>query len=259
MSSVERLEPFVGERGNRLGIAAAVVMIGGGRKQPALQLLTEPLHRRTQRALHLVEHHAFEQQLRIRIVGPGEFQPVAFLGEIAFVQQGEERRVQIDIQQIVEILFVLTGERVGGPIAAGEGVHEGVERAPDHHEERIAHRVAPAAAQRGVFEDVSHAGRVLRHGQERHHEGVVRIVGGQVQVPGAGGDVAIFLKLQPQGGNTVAAQMLKGGMGHGFGSVDWEWAAWRCRYQSTVLAMPVSKVSRGRQPSSASILPASMA
>ena len=209
VAGVEGLELGVGQIGNGLGIAAAVVVIGGGRKQPALQRMAQPLSRRTQRALHLVEHDALEHQFRTGIVGLGEFQPVAFLGEVAFVQQREERRVEIDIQQVVEILFVLAGERVGGPVAAGEGVHEGVERTPDHHEERIAHRVTLAAAQRGVFEDVGHAGRVLGHGQEGDHEGVVRIVGGEMEMPGAGGAVTVFLEFQPQGGDGVTAQVLE--------------------------------------------------
>ncbi len=218
VAGVKGLELLVAEIENGFGVAAAVVVIGGGRKQPALQRQPQALHRRAERAFHFVEHHALERQFRIRIVGVGEFQPVAFLGEIPFVQQRKKGRVQINIQQVVEILFVLTGEGVGGPIAAGEGVHEGVERTPDHHEKRIAHRIAPAAAQRGVFENVRHAGRILRHGQKSHHEGVVRVVGGEVQVPRAGGGVAVFLKVQLEGGDSLTACEFEGGMAHGFGS-----------------------------------------
>ncbi len=218
VAGVERLELFVSEIGNRIRIATAIVMIRGGGEQPALQRQSQPLYRRTQRTFHLVEHDPFEHQFRIGIGGLGELQPVAFLGEIAFVQQREKRRVQIHVQQVVEILFVLAGERVGGPVVAGKSIHEGVERTADHHEERVAHRVALAAAQGGVLKDVGHAGRVLRHGQECHHEGVMLIVGGQMDMSGAGGAVTVFLELQPQGGNGMAAQMLKGGMGHGFGS-----------------------------------------
>jgi hypothetical protein len=37
VAGVEGFELLVGQIGNRLGIAAAVVVIGGGREQPALQ------------------------------------------------------------------------------------------------------------------------------------------------------------------------------------------------------------------------------
>ena len=70
-----------------------------------------------------------------------------------------------------------------------------------------------------------HAGGILRHGQERNQEGVVRIGGGQMEMPGAGGAMAVFLKFQPQGRDGVTTQVFEGGMGHGFSSVDKEAAA----------------------------------
>ena len=146
VAGMKRPELGMRQIGDRFGIAAAVVIIGNGRKQPALQSVSQALHRRTERAFHLVEHHALEGQFRGRIIGRGEFQPVAFLGKIALIQQREKCGVQIHVQQVVKILFILAGEGISGPVAAGEGIHEGIERAPGHHEERVTHRVALTAA-----------------------------------------------------------------------------------------------------------------
>ena len=96
----------------------------------------------------------------------------------------------------------------------GEGVHEGVQRAARHHEKRVAHRIAPAAAQRRVFEDVRNAGRILRHGQEGDEERLVRIVAREVHVPGAGGAVTVFLQFELQRGDGSTAQVFEGGMAH---------------------------------------------
>jgi len=101
---------------------------------------------------------------------------VPLLQEVQLVEAGEEDRVEVDVEQVVEILAVAAGEGVGGPVGGGEGVHEGVERTARHHEERVAHRVFAAAAQTGVFEDVRHPGGVLRDGAERHQKGVLIIL-----------------------------------------------------------------------------------
>src|SRR5690606_15856144 len=129
----------------------------------------------------------------------------AFLGEVEFVEVGEEHRVEVDLEQVVEVLAVLAGEGVGRPVAAGEGVHEGVHRTPDHHEEGVAHREAAAAAQRRMLEEVRHAGGVHRHGAQRHRKDVLGVVAGQVEVHGAGAQVLVFLHGNVQRGQVTAA------------------------------------------------------
>ena len=62
MTGVKAFELFVSQVGNDCRIAAAIVMIGNRRKQPALQRIAQPLHRRTERAFHFIKHHAFEHQ-----------------------------------------------------------------------------------------------------------------------------------------------------------------------------------------------------
>ena len=46
-----------------------------------------------------------------------------------------------------------------------------------------------------------------------------------MQMPRAGGDMAIFLKFQPQGWDGMLAQQLESGMGSHFSSEDSEWGS----------------------------------
>lgn len=46
----------------------------------------------------------------------------------------------------------------------------------------------------------------------------MRVFGGEMEMPGTRGEMAVFLKFEPEGGNGMAAEMLKGRMGHGSGS-----------------------------------------
>ena len=61
------------------------------------------------------------------VAGLRELYPVTFLSEIQWIQAGEEHGIQIDIQQIVEVFLILACEGVGGPVGAGEGVHERIQ------------------------------------------------------------------------------------------------------------------------------------
>ena len=83
---------------------------------------------------------------------------MSFLRKIERIQPREKNRIQVDLKQVVEIFQVLTGERIGGPVAAGHGVHEGIHGTPDHHEKRIPYRVLPAATQGCMFQDMSDTG-----------------------------------------------------------------------------------------------------
>src|SRR5690606_36217928 len=105
---------------------------------------------------------------------------------------------------------VLAGEGVGGPVAAGEGVHEGVQGPADHHEEGIAHRVFLAATQHGVLEDVGDALGIHGYGAQRHQENVFGVVAGQVEVLGASDAMTVFLNGQVERGNGLAADPLEG-------------------------------------------------
>ena len=213
VSAVELDQLLVGQVGDDLGIAAAVVVVGVVREEVLAERLPERAGRRAHRPLHLVEDDALEDEVGRRIVGLLELHAVAFLGEVELVQVREEHRVEVDVEEVEVILPVLARERVGGPVARGERVHERVQRAADHHEEGVAHRVALAAAEDGVLEDVGHAGRVLRHGAQPDEEDVLGVVGADVHVGGAGAGVPELVHVDVERGDVLAADVLEGFVG----------------------------------------------
>ncbi len=144
--AVELAQPLVGEIRDVLRIAARVVVIGGVREQVPGQRLPQRARDRAHRALHLVVDDTLVLQRRRGIRGRGELQAVAFLREVVGIEAREEHRVEVDVEQVEEVLAVLAREGVGSPVAAGERVHEGVQRAARHHEEGVAHGVLLAAA-----------------------------------------------------------------------------------------------------------------
>ena len=198
MRLVERFELFIGEIGNMPWVTAAVVVVGGAGKQVLAQGLPEGGCHGAHGAFHLVEHNTLEHQLAVGVVRLGELYPVSFLGEVQRIQPREEHRIEIHIQQVVEVFAVLAGKRVGGPVRAGERVHEGVKRPAQHHEKGIAHREALAAAQRRVLEYVGDAGRILGHGAQCDEENVFIAVGSEMVVHRTGRFVLVVLHPQVQ-------------------------------------------------------------
>ena len=138
-----------------------------------------------------------------------------FLGEIERIETRCEDRVEIYAQQIVEILSVLGGERIGGPVARRERVHERVERTAKHHEERVAHRKVLAPAQRHVLEYVRHPRIVLRNRTQGDQEGIVVVAGGEVKIGRAGGAMRVLLEGDVERLDTMAGNRLECRMRHG--------------------------------------------
>ena len=201
--------------GRDLGrVAAAVVVVGDGGKEQRLEPLPDLGRGRAHRALHLVVHHALVDQLGAGVARSRPLDPVPLLGEVHAVETGEEGRVQVHRQQVVEVLAVAGGEGVGGPVARGERVHERVEGAADHHEERVADGKAPAPAERGVLEDVGDAGRIAGHGQEGDEERVVVVLGVQVEVARPRRGVDVLLEREVEGPDPRAADGLEERCGH---------------------------------------------
>ncbi len=198
-------------------VTAAVVVVGAGGEQVFAQCAPQHAADGAHRTFHLVEHHALEYQVAVRIGGLGKFHAVPFLGEIQRVQPREKYGVQIDLQQIVEILAVLAGEGVGRPVRAGKRVHERVEGAAQHHEKRVAHREALAAAQRGVLEDMCNAGGILGHRAQRHEKDVLAVVGREVVVHGSGLFVLVLLHPDIERLNVLLANGRERGVGSGKG------------------------------------------
>ena len=110
------------------------------------------------------------------------------------------------MQKVVKVFSVAAGKGICRAIAAGKGVHKGIQRAADHHKKRIAHRVLFAATQRRVLQNVCHAGGIHRQGAQRHQKHILGVVRRQMIMPRASADVFVFLHLQLQRWNCLAAQ-----------------------------------------------------
>ena len=217
VAAVEGHQLLVAEVGDMRRVAAAVVVVGRGGEQLLAQFVPQHRGDGTHGALHLVEDHTLEYQVAVRIVRLGKLDPVPLLGEVQRIQPREEHRVQVDIQQVIEVLAVLAGKGIGSPVGTGKGIHESVQGAAQHHEEGVAHRIALAAAQRGVFEDVGDAGGILGHGAQRHQEHVLAVVRGQVVMHRAGGLVAVLFHPDIQRLDGVLAHGGEGRVGAGGG------------------------------------------
>ena len=97
---------------------------------------------------------------------------MTFLGKIQRIEAREEDSIEVYRQQIIEIFLILGCERIGGPIRTGKGVHEGVERASQHHKKGIAHRVFFATTQNRMLENMGHPRGVLRYRSQGYHEDI---------------------------------------------------------------------------------------
>jgi hypothetical protein len=212
---IKGFELGVAQVGNVPGVTAAVVVVGRSGEEVFAQGLPQNAGHRAARALHFVEYHALEYQLAVGVAGLGELHPVPFLGKVQRVQAGEKHRVQIHVQQVGKILAVLAGKGVGRPVTAGKGVHEGVEGTPQHHEKRVAHRIALAAAERSVLKNMGDAGGIRRDGAQGHQKYVLAAGGREVIVHGAGSEMFVLIHPHLQGFDVVAAQQAKCGMTDG--------------------------------------------
>ena len=181
MAGVEVLEHLVRQFRDHQRIAARFDFVRGAGQQRVLDAAVQRADRIVEGALHFIEHHALVTELAVlEDIAP------AFLKEVQVVEVGEERGVEVHVEQVVEILAVGAGERIDGAVGVGERVHERG-RGPAHHrEERVAHRVALRTAQRQVLQDVGTAVADIGHGGERHEEHLFRLVAGEVNVARTG-------------------------------------------------------------------------
>jgi hypothetical protein len=88
--AVEGDQLRVGQVGDRLGVAAAVPVVGGGREQPLAQRVPERPHRGAHRPLHLVEHHPLVDQWAVRRRGVVELDTMPLLGKIELIKLREK-------------------------------------------------------------------------------------------------------------------------------------------------------------------------
>ena len=205
--AVELAQLRVGEVRDLAGIAAGVEGVGRVRVERLQDRTRHHLVGRGHGPLHLVVDHPLEH--RALAVGRGlELQAVALLLEAQLLQPREERRVQVDVHQVVEVFPVLGREGVHRPVGGREGVHEGAQAALEHGEKGVPHREALGAAEHDVLEDVRDPAGVPRDGLEQHPEGVLRIRPADVDVVRARGGVSELVEDRVDLGQSLHAQHL---------------------------------------------------
>src|ERR1700730_12087895 len=97
----------------------------------------------------------------------------ALLLEYLRCQSRKEHRIQIDIDQVVEILDILARDRVAGLVRKRHGVEKRIERALHQLDERLLDRIFARAAQHGVLENMGDAGGIGRRSCEADAEYLV--------------------------------------------------------------------------------------
>ncbi len=205
VAGVEPAEHLPGEVGDVLRVAAADIRVcQAGKQRPADRAVDGGPGRR-EGALHLVEDDAPVSQPALRIGGVLELEADPLLLERVLAQAWKEGGVEVDVEEVLEVLLVAGAEEVGGPVRAGEGVHEGRERAAGHAEERVSDRVALRAGEDDVLEDVRNARGVVGRGREEDGETVVVVGAFDVDVSCAGSLVLELDVCAVQPGERLAA------------------------------------------------------
>mmetsp|Transcript_27673 Transcript_27673/g.44531 ORF Transcript_27673/g.44531 Transcript_27673/m.44531 type:complete len:230 (+) Transcript_27673:2358-3047(+) len=155
------MEPFEilpRELGNHSRVPPRVHSVSVVRKERLLARAAMDGIRRGVHTLHLIKHHTLVSEglgLILNIVMP------ALLLERPWRQSWVQHRVEINIDQIVEVFQVLAGNRVAGTIRIGEGVEESVHRALEKLDEWLFDRIFARSAQDTVLENVRNACRVV--------------------------------------------------------------------------------------------------
>ena len=196
VTSVELLQVVPGQVGDVLRIATRHVRVGQSWEQRLADRAVDGRAWRGERALHLVEHDALVSEAAVRVGGVLELEADPLLLERVLRQLWEEGRVQVHVEEVLEILRVPCAEQVHRPVGAGERIHEGGERPAGHAEEGISHRESLRAREDDVLQDVGDSGGVgWRRGKE-NREPVVVVRGLDVDVARPGG-LVLQLEVSP--------------------------------------------------------------
>ena len=194
VSFVEVHQFAMGELDDLERVAAGIECVRRSFEEVFEDAAMKNAHRVSERALHLVEHHALVGELvAFTRVSP------SFLPEAQVVEFREERGVQVDVEQILEVGLVGGCERIERPVRIGHRVHEQRCRPAEHRKERIGNGEAFRAAQGEVFEDVGPPIAGKREGRERDDECEFILVVRQMDMAGAV-RVSVLLEGRLQGG-----------------------------------------------------------
>jgi hypothetical protein len=172
-TSHESLELLEAQVRDLQGIPSRVKAIRRVRKQGLLGILCKKIVRRGPGPLHFIEHNPFVRQRSARSF---KFKVPALLLEDVRVEAGVKDRIEINIDEVVEILYVLTGYRVARLVRVGHGIEKGLERTFQKLHKGLLQRVFPRAAQNRMLQDVGHPRGVRRRCSKGDPKDLVLVV-----------------------------------------------------------------------------------
>lgn len=172
---VEFFDLLVAESGDVFGVASRVEFILTVFEERFIESVDKFLLRPTHGSFHLVVDHTLVLELRFRIGGFFEFETPAFLKEVFSLELGEEGEVSVHLQQIVEIILVLSGKRVHGEVHSCPGVHVSVQRSFHHRKEGVSHWVVLTPTSSQVLKDVRLSCVVIWRRSEKHSERILEV------------------------------------------------------------------------------------
>ncbi len=203
---VKSFEPLIGQGGNDPGIAARIQPVGDIRKEGLLRVFGEEGVGRGVSSFHLVIDDPFEAQGGLRVI---DVVMPSLLLENARRDAGVKDRVQVDIDEVVEVLEVLAGHGVAGLVRVGEGIEKGLEGSLEELHEGLLHGVFPRPAQYRVLEDVGHARGIRGRRAENDAEDLVLVVVDQRQELGSRGRMPVYPGQGLDLGNLFLPQQLE--------------------------------------------------
>ncbi|MBV6505661.1 MAG: hypothetical protein ILNGONEN_01225 [Syntrophorhabdaceae bacterium] len=170
---MKRHELLKGQIRNVFRIAAGIDTVRVVGKQRLLRALAQNAVGRRVIAFHFIEDDALENE---RISGIFQLVMPAFLLQRERRQSRIKHRVEINVDEVVQILQVRARHRITRFVGIGEGIEKRVERAFDQLDKRLFHRKFTRAAEHGMLHNVRNAGGVLRRRAKGDAEGFVLIL-----------------------------------------------------------------------------------
>ena len=162
---------LIGQIGDARRVTAGFIAVAGVREQQRIHRAFHHGVGGAVRALHLIEHNPLIHRGVAQFIAPALLPENFRLVIDCRMQHG----IQIDIHQVQEIAVVAAGNRVHRLVGVGHCVQESLHRGFQQIDKRLLDRVFVRPAQHRVFQNMKHAGGVLRYRFKRNRKGFVFI------------------------------------------------------------------------------------
>src|SRR5262252_57048 len=133
-----------------------------------------------------------------------------------------EHRIEIHVDEVVEVLNILACYRIAGLVRKRHGIEKSVERALQQFDKRLFDRIFARSAQYRVLQDVGDTGGIRRRSTESDAEHLVFIGVDEGDQLRAGGDMVIIARRSVDFRQLLLADQLKAvGRDHSRSSRGW--------------------------------------